>query len=552
MPPRKTKTTGSERPVLFDAYKAVWHVKPHRKVVGDRENPIDAETAKLLLKWEEEVPGGPKFGNDYLLTDRYGKKVRCGNNIRNRPLYSTNVEDRVQDILRLRWELNGEPVIIGQTGIDLNGQHTLIAVVLAQQELDRHPELWGDNFPDGKVSIEKLVVYGIEEADRVVNTMDTCRPRSIADVIYRNPFFAKMDAKNRANASRWLDHAIRSMWRRTGVTLPGGTYSLIRTHPEAIAFAESHKKLLQCVKHILEANSEGRVQAFVGPGYAAAACYLMGSSSTPGEDYYGPEEHTEKPLKWDNWDKACEFWDEFAKPTTDITDDDTGKVTPASALAPLHKAIVALTRDDGSPGSQSEKDYLIAQAWDKWLSKGKVTAKDLGIKWSSPDDKGRKHPIDAPNLGGIDLGLSYVVPKAADDPEPSEEEANGHAEEAEEIANGHDKEPVEEGSTDWSWLEKLHADSPDVDVVFAKNALGKWAAWDVDGNRVAAEIGLKEMMHPKGRTCVTVTDNEVDGIAHSLNAAGMVVGMAEEVDGEWEIVTVYKPDTTKKKGGKSK
>lgn len=544
------KPINNDRSVIHPLYRAVWHVADPATVAPGQEHapPIDSELAVKLLGLHTEESNGPKFGENYLFLDRYGKKVRCDNNVRNRPLYASNYEGLVQNILRLRWEMNGEAVIVGKTGIDLNGQHTLIAVYLAQQDMERNPKLWGAYWPSGKIAIEKVIHYGISEEDRVVNTMDTCRPRSLPDVIYRSPYFGKLDQKDRFTAATMLDHAVRHLWGRTGVMIAGSNYSMRRTHPEEIDFIERHRTLLKCVKHIMGVNKEGRVNQFVGKGYAAATLYLMASSETPVEDspYYSQEDdRTEKGLDWSNFQRACDFWTEFAKPTKEGTDEE-GKVIPASKLACLHMKIIGLTKDDGTPGSPSEKDYLVVQAWKKWTEKkGVVTAKDLSIKYSKPDNKGRRHIIDAPDFGGIDLGPNFVIPKQSDDPEPTPEEVNGHQEAKEEIANGQSP----PGRSDWSWIADLKDTDQTVGVVLAKNSLGKFQAWGEDGQVVSEVCDLEYNMHPKGLPCATIAKEKLEEVTNSLTDAGHTVGVAEEIKGKWEFTTIYRP---KKKGGKSK
>src|SRR5690606_38664055 len=90
-------------------------------------NAITDDRAKDLLGWEIE-PKGSDWGDRYLFKDRYGNKVRCHNNIRNRDIDKIKVSELVQEILRGHWVMNCESLIIGVTGIVLNGQHTLIAL----------------------------------------------------------------------------------------------------------------------------------------------------------------------------------------------------------------------------------------------------------------------------------------------------------------------------------------------------------------------------------------------------------------------------------------
>src|SRR5262245_37690440 len=97
---------------------------------GDRG--LTAEQAKQLLGWQEESEA-VKFGQDYLLVDRRGLKVRATNNTKNRPFDVQNCRALSQSMLLKQWRLNGEPLIIGQTDEVLDGQHTLVALVLAEQ-----------------------------------------------------------------------------------------------------------------------------------------------------------------------------------------------------------------------------------------------------------------------------------------------------------------------------------------------------------------------------------------------------------------------------------
>jgi len=80
------------------------------------------DQAKKLLGWSQESEH-IKFGSNYLLLDEYGEKVRCYNNVTNRPLYPNIYKTLRQEHLRKKWQMNGEPVIIGRTGLILNDPH---------------------------------------------------------------------------------------------------------------------------------------------------------------------------------------------------------------------------------------------------------------------------------------------------------------------------------------------------------------------------------------------------------------------------------------------
>src|SRR4051812_41844594 len=99
------------------------------------DSAITVEQAKILLGWTEDAAEAAEWGaREPLFKDRFGKEIYCYNNIINRPIYWSTVEKLVQDHLLRQWEFNGEPIIIGKTGLILNGQHSLIALIMAEQD----------------------------------------------------------------------------------------------------------------------------------------------------------------------------------------------------------------------------------------------------------------------------------------------------------------------------------------------------------------------------------------------------------------------------------
>lgn len=349
-------------------------------VVHGPDNPITVQKCKDLLGWEAVE------GDEYLFKDRYGDKIVCKNNANNRPLYTGVYEALAQEHLRKRWRLNGEPIIVGRTGTLLNGQHTLISVVIAEQERlqDAH---WEKEW-SGEITMQKVIVYGIDDSDDVVNTMDTCKPRSLADVIYRSDFFKKEDTATRKKASRMTDHAIRLLWDRTGTS--SDPYSPVRTHAEALDFLNRHNRLLKCVKHIMEENTEGRLGVYIPPSYAAGLLYLMACSSSDPVKYKANP--SEKRLDFANWDKAQDFWTLLA-----TRHESTDGVR--AALGMLANA------DDGRPGSIAEKASVLAKAW-PFIIKGRTpTEADLALEYVMDED-GVRVLNDFPTFGGIDLGTS--------------------------------------------------------------------------------------------------------------------------------------------------
>ncbi len=206
---------------------------------------ITLQKAKDLLGWEEEE--GIPYKKDFLLKDFHGTKIRCFNNVTNRPLYKPNLENLKQEILRNRWQLNGEPIIVGKTGLILNGQHSLLSFIAAVQEWTKDKDKWP--LTTEEPTLDKLIVFGIDESDAVINTMDTCKPRSLADVIYRSEFFAGTNQAERNKLSKITDYAIKLIWDRTGVS---NAFGLRNTHSESLDFLQRHPKLIDCFKHIFQ------------------------------------------------------------------------------------------------------------------------------------------------------------------------------------------------------------------------------------------------------------------------------------------------------------
>lgn len=369
----KKQTAAPKRKVTYEKVTA-------KLCIADKS--LTADQAKEMLGWEEETEK-VKFGEEYLLKDMRGKKVRCHYNVTNRPIYKTVLETLKQEILRQRWQFNGESIIIGRTALDLNGQHRLIALVLAVQEWEDNKEKW-ENWKS-EPAIEVLVVFGVDESDKVVNTMDTCKPRSLADVIYRSAYFAHMPKRERIKVSRMADYAVRILWYRVGAGL--NAFAPRRTHAESLAFIESHPKLLQCVSHIYEEDADGGISKYLSPGYASGMLYLMGSSTTDPEDYRQANTPREALLDWAMWERASEFWVLLAG--------------GAKELEAVQLSLASILDDEG--GSVAERCALTAKAWARFAEGKSVAPKHLQLEYNIDDD-GIRTLAECPVVGGIDYG----------------------------------------------------------------------------------------------------------------------------------------------------
>ncbi len=357
------------------------------------ENALTVEQAKELLGWEEETEE-VKFGSDYILTDETGKKIRCTNNAKNRPFYKSWCDQLAQEHLRKHWKLNGETVVIGKTGQVLSAQHRLISLILAdQRRLGKQAPHW-EEYWSGPVTMDTLLVFGIAEDDATVNTLDTGKPRSLTDVIFRSAYFANLKVGDRREVSRMADYAIRMLWHRTGASKDA--FNPYRTHAESLDFLARHEKVLEAVKHIFEENSDDKISKFFSPGYAAAFMYLMGTSKTDGDTYRTSDHPSESDLDFKNWNKAEEFWTLFAGASDEVKE--------------ARYAIAALVNSETGKGGATPKERtaIICKAWTAFLAKGKIKESDVQLKFHT-DDEGIRKLVEFPDVGGIDLGEQVEV-----------------------------------------------------------------------------------------------------------------------------------------------
>lgn len=372
---KEAETT--ERPIIYPEF--VMEI-----CLAKAGTALTAEQAKELLGWEEETED-VKFGTDFLLTDANGKKIRCYNNVTNRPISRTVYETLKQEHLRKRWRLNGESLIIGRSGLILNGQHTLVALILAAQEWNKGSETYQEWWAT-EPTMDKTIVYGIEESDDVVNTMDTCKPRTLAEVICRSSFFSTLPKQARIEAARHADYAIRLLWKRTGANIDA--FSVRRTHAESLAFLTSHQKIVAAVRHVMEEHGrEKRFRWLMGPGYLAGFLYLMGCSTTDPHYYHPPGEPTEESLKWDNWDAACDFVVMLAAEATEVK--------------AVKKYLLEL--EATGPLTTTDRWAVLVKAWNLFLDEKPITSSSLALKFKNDED-GIRHLIECPTTGGIDLG----------------------------------------------------------------------------------------------------------------------------------------------------
>lgn len=368
MPKPRTKKTEDVLDVIYDKITS-------RMCIG--EKAITEDVAKKLIGWNE-VTDKDKFH----IKDLIGNKIWFSNNKKNRPIRRANIDKLMQEHLHGRWKFNGEPLIIGRNGSILNGQHSLISFLFACQEYSNNPE----QYPAFDATMEKAIVFGVAEEDTIINTLDTCAPRTLSDVLFRSKLFADQTAKDRKAVARICQFAINTIWDRVGVE---GAFSTRMTHTEAMAFLEVHPRLVEFCLDVYHENGDNVLSQLLPLGYFTGLYYLASCSATDPNDYLA--DRTEASLDFSLEDKARQFMI-YLSSEHETTD-------------PIRQAYAKLIEESG--GSRQDRMALWIKAWNAWQSKPKVTTKDLELEYLVQD--GIRHLKETPCLGGIDLLVAEVL-----------------------------------------------------------------------------------------------------------------------------------------------
>jgi hypothetical protein len=368
---------------------------------------LTAENARTFLGWKQS-PDPSKPYNEFLFKDRNEVPTKCHNVEMQRPFYSSVALQWMGEILGGHWngdggEANGEAIVIGRTGLTLDGKHRLIGLALAEQEWLKNP----DKYPywQEEPKIHVFINLGVREDLRSVNTLNTGKPRSLADAIFASGLFGELDSSKSKDKraikalSRMADYAVRLLWFRTGAN--EDAFAPKRTHAESLDFIQRHPKILECVKHIYEENGkEDKLKAYPSPGYAAALLYLMASAKTlreneEGTGYTQVSCPTEDLLDWSTWNLACEFW-------TKLAANDKGFASLSETVAEF------LDIEGGS--FKDERIALIVKAWWRFAEGRKITPETIALE-TVVDGEGVQRLAECPLVGevygdisGIDIG----------------------------------------------------------------------------------------------------------------------------------------------------
>ncbi len=393
------------------------------------------------------------YNDVYMLIDAEKNKVRCLNNLDNRSFDPRWCGGLVQTILKWHWAgpttiselvqyvygkpgmqpwtapdgkvyqvgeliqmaagtINGSCIGLSRTARVESGQHTLCALKIANQlyhaaprgtypewdaYLDEYAHLhdWGPNHLPGPV-IETILVKGLSEDRRVLQSVDHCKPRTPADVFYTSDIFVSLRnyPAKRQEMSRMLQAAVELFWKRT-------KRSGYRTHSEIMQIVVDHPKLIKAVEHIFKENADvrrttdGKVvggyyisNLKLSPGQSACLMYLMGCSDSDGDEYRNGNPPREKELDFDAWDAAKEFWTLLGA---------------SPGFEPVRRQLLTKVIGSGTPEeieltgglAQRSKLCILAKAWKVWREEGRqFTELDLeegGALFMNYSAAGTKH-----------------------------------------------------------------------------------------------------------------------------------------------------------------
>lgn len=378
---KKPKTVTRKTEVVYDTVGVTLHT------ADSEEGELNVEQAMDLLGWSEESEN-IKFDDLFLF--KYDKrKIRCLNNLTNRPYRSSLMKKYMSEILRRKWKMNGETIIIDEKGMVQSGQHRLIGLIFAELARQEDPKKWA-KYWKVPITIPALIVTGIDSSPETVDTIDQGAKRNHGDVFYRDRKFEEVSDRDQAKMARILSYAVRLVWLRAG----GLTVSYAPDFPvsESKEFSDNHPRILECVEHIwaLEGGRKLKnISTYVSMGYAAGLMYLMGAGTTDFNSYDEAHPRTEEGISFDLFELAEKFWEIF--------------IIKGSPLEVLRKRLVNIS----AGGSQGRDEICgtIIKAWHKFSDDPTytLTAEDIQLRTVEDPDTGAVEIDETPRIGGIDV-----------------------------------------------------------------------------------------------------------------------------------------------------
>lgn len=407
---RKTGKATSSKPkagkeVIHDEAQE-WVVKYPKKetFIAEGDDAITFDDMVTMIGWKE-VPEGTK-GIVPEIKKQTGLNViltKNGPKGKNRPIIMQNLLQIKQSVLRRRFKINGENLVIGEYGNILSGQHRGLGFICAVLEWRKNKEKLPallETWPEEPV-LESFIAYGVEETDEVFETLNTGFKSTLADVIFRSGYMDDMKPSHQHGLSKMAEFAVKVLWDRTGTSDNPYGVTKYRTNNEAMDFLGRHSKLMEAIVHIWtkwrKRKDELRNMA-LSLGRVAAYMYLMGTSGDDGDDYRNEAnaaERSEAKIDWKNWHKAETFWTELAD------DKGNGKLKDVrKAIADLGVATMFKNKAWATP-QVDRVTAVLTKAWDLYVRGKPVTMEDITLDtFTNPD--GYLEMVGTYEFGGID------------------------------------------------------------------------------------------------------------------------------------------------------
>jgi hypothetical protein len=328
----------------------------------------------MATKRRAKRPEGVKvvskvYGEDHPISVEKAQSL-LATNLSNRPLRKELVKRYAIEILRRKWRLNGETIVVDWEGHLISGQHRLHGLLLAQQMLEKFPEKFKKYGWKGTVTMEGVIITGIDPD--AADTVDLGQKRTGGDVLYRQSWFNEKEYKPSQikTLSNDLASAVRLVWLRNQQMVVSDAPKF--PHSAMIDFLADHKDIKGWVKAVFDADNGGEKNVSVRISRATLAAFL-----------YLYEQSFDDSDEGDQ--KASDFLNSFASGA------DLHKGDP---VFQLREALTKIRTGEGasSGASRDTINALLVKAMLAHKSGEEVTAASLKPK------KG-----EDPRLGGLDV-----------------------------------------------------------------------------------------------------------------------------------------------------
>lgn len=228
-------------------------------------------------------------------------------NKNNRPYSRSNAKSLSESMLLGTFDVTGQMNVIKDWNDNQNnGQHTLNAIIMAQKEFEKNPELYPEWKGAKEIAIPLFICEGTDPS--TANKIDIGKPRSAGDVIYRARMIKGQKTSDalRKKLSRWLAGAGRLVWARANGDI-ATTRKKFGTEAVVEYISENHPSLVDAVMGMYEIDTNDNDKNLIGrwcsPQYACGLFYLFATRVLA-------KDRTEISDK--QWDKAAEFFRQFA------------------------------------------------------------------------------------------------------------------------------------------------------------------------------------------------------------------------------------------------